>query len=363
MSTAMTVVFESAFSATARSGASLSGSAPSSTSTSTSPAAAACRAAAVSRPAAAGTVDQAEPKPDRTGVERGAPRQQTRGHAHVQGAHDVAAAGGRQEASAGPIGEGRKRGERGRGRFGDGTAADHDGDGPVAKTGVSGIDGVGLDAADLGIGVAGEERLRDEVNLARPGVETGGGDVGEAGGRRRQLDDASTVFDEPRGAAGCTACRGSPWGQPRSARPSRPPHRRRRWWRGAGRAWRAPAGSSFMVASTLSVPSTPLASLVQAYCASLDIRAPPMTAILDGSAALSASAAVRSAVDQLVATSSSPAASGSFRPPPRTSGAVRRSSDWSASNAKRSLSASQPQLTASLSSPWNRSTWSRDDCT
>ena len=86
-----------------------------------------------------------------------------------------------------------------------------------------------------------------------------------------------------------------------------------------------------------------------------------MTATLAASVASIASATVRSAEDHEVATSSSPSGSASLSPPPRTSGSVRRASLWKASNAKRSLSASQPQLTASESMPWKRSTWSRDD--
>jgi len=104
-------------------------------------------------------------------------------------------------------------------------------------------------------------------------------------------------------------------------------------------------------ASTLSVPSTDLASLVQAYWASFVSRAPPMMPTAAGPASCSASVTRESASDQLEPTSSLPSASALPRPSPRTKGAVTRASLMVASKLKRSRSASQPQFTASESTP------------
>ncbi len=110
----------------------------------------------------------------------------------------------------------------------------------------------------------------------------------------------------------------------------------------------ASAGSPSPIwASTLSEPITPLASLTQAYAASLVRRAPPSTAKPSGP--LRSTPARIAAAARLMA---SPQVEGlRMRPSSRTSGPPRRSSLLTASKSKRPLSHIQPQLTASTSTP------------
>ena len=112
-------------------------------------------------------------------------------------------------------------------------------------------------------------------------------------------------------------------------------------------------------ASTLSVPITPLASLAHMYWASLVSRAPPSTATRSGSAAPRAWATRSMASPHPASRKSGPPAADASL----ISGAGRRSELLRASKPKRSLSDSQPQLTAPASAPSTRSTRLRDACT
>ena len=108
-------------------------------------------------------------------------------------------------------------------------------------------------------------------------------------------------------------------------------------------------------ASVLSVPMTDFASLAKAYWSSFVRRAPPMNPICAGSYVRRRVAAVSSASDHDTVAGAEPLAE-------RICGCVRRPGAEMDSKLKRPLSHSQPQLTASESTPWVRVMTSPLDC-
>ena len=114
-------------------------------------------------------------------------------------------------------------------------------------------------------------------------------------------------------------------------------------------------------ASTLSVPTTPLANLAHAYASSFVPRAPPSTATEPGPRLVRASR-IRSATSD---KASAQDIDSNWRDVPgiRRSGLKTRSSASKASCVKRPLSQSQPWFTASESRPSTRATRSPELCT